>query len=84
MIAFSTIDACDGRVFIEKGSELFADDLLHDRADIAIAKALFCLPFKLRIGHFDRDDGGEPFAHVVAGNGNLVGFEQLVGLDVVY
>ena len=48
------------------------DNLLDNRSDIAVAKTLLCLAFKLRIGHFDRNHSCQPFAHIFAGDGDLV------------
>ena len=66
-IAFSPIilatAGCSSRKIVNSSPTICLDD----RTDIAIAQALFRLPFELRIRHFDGDDGGQPFAHVFAG-----------------
>ena len=71
-----------GRGFFEVGPELFVDDLLNNPFHFAGTKLGFGLPFKLRVGNFNADDGGDAFADVVAAHGLLFVFDQLVRFRV--
>ena len=52
-------------MFFQEISQLLAHQLGHHRRNLAIAQFGLGLAFKLRLGHFDRNDGGQAFAEVV-------------------
>ncbi len=58
-------------MLVEILAEFFVDELLDLALDVAIQLALG-LALKLRLRELDGDDGDKAFAHVVAGNGDLV------------
>src|SRR5581483_6583676 len=69
-------DAYPG-VLLEEGGELLGDGALHDALDLAVAQLGLRLAFELRIGDLHREDGGQPFARVVAGEVLVVLLQQL-------
>ena len=61
----------DGGVLIEIFAEALVDELLDRTLDVAIQLALG-LAFELRLREFYGNDGDETFAHVVAGDRDLI------------
>ena len=53
-------------VFLQICRKLFRKGLIHQGADLRIAQARLCLPFKLCFLDLDTDDRGKPFAHILA------------------
>ena len=64
-----------GRILFEELAQFVVDQLLDLAGDIAV-QAAFGLAFELRLRNFHADDGGEAFAHVVAGQILFDVFEQ--------
>ena len=73
----------DGRVGFEEELKLIANDALDDAIDFAVGEFGFGLSLKAWFGNFDRDDGGEAFADVVAGDGWVFFFDETVGLGEI-
>ncbi len=69
--------AADGRVLLEVLAQLLVDELGHLAGDVAVELALG-LALELGLRNLDADDGGETFAHVVAGEVLLDVFEELL------
>ena len=55
---------------------------LYDAADLGIAEFAFCLAFKLRIGDFYADNGGQSLAQILALDFDLLVFQQLLLRDI--
>src|SRR5690606_37295729 len=72
----------DLRVGLEIIFEFLADDSLDDPVDLAIGKLGFGLSLEARFGDFDRDDGGEALAGIVAGDVRVLFLKEAVGLRV--
>jgi hypothetical protein len=62
-------------VLLEKRSELLVGRRFDDPTHLAVAEFRLRLSFELRVGVFDRDDGGQPLADV---------FAFQVGVEVVH
>ena len=61
-----------GRVLFEPLAEPFADDPFHHRLDLGAHQLLLGLGGEFGIGHLDRENAGEPFPGVVAGDRDLL------------
>ena len=76
-----------GRVLLQVRSELVVENRLHDPLDFGVAQLRLGLPFELRLGDLDADDGDQPFADVVAADALLEVLGQVllvrVGVDRV-
>ncbi len=59
--------SCRHGWFLQEGTELVVDDLLHPGLDLGGDELVLGLRGELRVSHLDRDDGGQAFAAVVAG-----------------
>lgn len=55
------------RVAVEPVPQVFVADLLDEGLGFGVAEFGFGLAFELGVGEFHRDDGGEAFPDVVAG-----------------
>jgi hypothetical protein len=56
-------------VFVKKQFKLFVHKRFDYALHLGVAKFAFCLSLELRVGHFHRKNGGQPFAHIVTGKG---------------
>ena len=56
-----------GRVGVEPVAELVGHHALHEGLRLGVAELGLRLPFELRSGQLDGHDGGQAFAHIVAG-----------------
>ena len=52
--------------------ELVVDDRLDDALDLGVAELGLGLPLELRLRDLDADDGGQPFADVVAADAGVL------------
>ena len=68
-------------ILFQVAIQVIAHRRVDDAFDLAVAELGLGLPFELRLGHAQRDDGREPFAEVVA-RGDQV-FEQALLFAVV-
>src|SRR3546814_1545911 len=59
-------------VAVEPVAELVAHDLLHVRLGLGVAELRLGLTLELRLAELDGDDGGQPFAHVLADRKSVV------------
>ena len=62
----------DRRVLLEKGSELVVENRLDDALDLGVPELGFRLTFELRPRNLDADNGGQPFADVVAAQARVL------------
>ena len=53
-------------MFLQIIAQGFADGLIHGTRYFVITQLGFCLTFKLRFGHLDRNNGGQSLAEVIA------------------
>ena len=65
----------DGGVFLKEFRQLLRDDVADKRAHGGVAELGLCLALELRLGQLDGNDGGQTFAHIVAG-------DLVVALDI--
>ena len=68
-----------GRVALEPVAQAVVEDALHERLGLGVAQLGLGLTLELRLGHLDRDDGGEALADVVAGHAVLALLDQPPG-----
>ena len=68
----------DRRVLLEERAELVVDDRLDDALDLGVAELGLGLAFELRLRNLDADDGGQPFADVVAADALLQVLREVV------
>lgn len=68
---------------LEVEFELVADDFLHDAVDFTVGELGLGLAFESGFGYFDGDDSGEAFADVVAAEGGVFVFEEVVSFGVL-
>ena len=65
-----------GRIFLEPLGHLVAHQAFERLAHFAADELVLGLRTELGIGQLDRDDRGQPFAHVVAGQADLFLFQH--------
>jgi hypothetical protein len=70
-------------MLLEVRREHVADDRLDDALRLAVAELVLRLPFELRLGHLQRQDGGQALAEVVARGQLLAVLHDLLLLGVV-
>ncbi len=73
----------EGVVALEDGVELGADDPIHHVSDATAGEAGLGLALEAGLRHLYGNDGGETFAGVVAGYGEVLVLDQVVGLGVI-
>ena len=61
-----------GRMLLQPLAEPLADDPFHHRLDLGAHQFLLGLGREFGIGHLDREDAGEPFPGIVAGDRHLL------------
>lgn len=71
------------RVLFQKAGESIADDLLHVGLHFGIHQFHLGLALKLRIGVFDADDSGHPFAGIFTAEVAVGFFEQTAFSGVI-
>ena len=74
-----TMLRASARVLLEPLPEPVVHDLLDHRPHLGGHQLVLGLGRELGIGHLAREHGGEPFAHVLAGDRDPVAFEEAVG-----
>ena len=72
-----------GGMLFEPSAEGVVDGLGDEAFDFAVAEFVLGLAFKLRVGDFDGDDGGEALAEIVAVGQIFFVFDDVVVLGVL-
>ncbi len=71
-------------MLFEVGAQCVAHGGLHGAYHLAVAEFGLGLAFELRFHNLDRDDCGQPFAEVVAGDFHLALFEKAVIFGIFF
>ena len=69
-------------ILLQEDRQLFVHHRFHKPLDLRIPQLGLGLPLELGLGDLDRDDRGQPFTQVFAGDGHLFLLQQLVGRGV--
>ena len=73
----------DRRVLVEEGHQTFVNRRIDDAVDLGVHKFHLGLRFEPRVGQFDAEHADQTFPNVIARNGWVLFFQELILLRVL-